>query len=223
MIAVITADLIQSSAYEEELLAKVIEALKAEFKDIEKDSQLVDNNFRIYRGDSFQGVISRPGSSLQVALQLKAAVNRIHLKETDAGRATSKESDLRLAIGIGQSGYEGEEVTESNGEAFQLSGKTLDEMKNDLRKTRLKTPNEEINAEFEASLFLLDMLIDKWSIASAEVVYFLLKEKKEAEIAEILGISQSAVNQRKKAAGWEAISVLLKRFSNAINKRFTDE
>jgi predicted transcriptional regulator len=43
---------------------------------------------------------------------------------------------------------------------------------------------------------------------------------KEQEIAEKLQITQSAVNQRKKAAGWEAVSVLLQRYQQVIAKNF---
>ena len=93
-------------------------------------------------------------------------------------------------------------------------------MKASSRKIKLSTPNEEITNEFEASLFLLDIITEKWSIASAEVVYFLLKGMKEIEIAAELGISQSAVNHRKRVAGWEAVEVLLKRFEGVMLSNF---
>ena len=223
MIAVLTADLIDSSLYAEALLDRVISALRYEFEDIQKKYPRQKQNFQIYRGDSFQGIVSPVADSLQVALQLKTAVNSIGREESSSSRASSKVCDIRLAIGIGEAGFHGEKVSESNGEAFRFSGLTLDEMKNDIRKTRLKTPNDDLNAEFEASMFLLDMLMEKWSTASAEVVYYLLKGMKETEIARELKISQSAVNQRKKAAGWEAVSVLLQRFHDAVIKKIGDE
>lgn len=222
MIAVITADLVGSSLYSTSLMNRVINALKEEFLEIEEHYSPEKQSFQIYRGDSFQGIISSAPESLRVALQLKSAVNRVNGGKS-ASRGSSKVCDLRLAIGIGEAGYEGDNISESNGQAFQFSGLTLDEMKNDIRKTRLKTPNEELNAEFEASLFLLDALMEKWSTASAEVIYYLLKGMKETEIAGELKISQSAVNQRKKAAGWDAVSALLKRFHEAVSKKNSDE
>jgi len=111
---------------------------------------------------------------------------------------------------------------ESNGQAFQFSGRTLDEMKKENRKLQLKTPNENINSEFDTSLLLFDTISDKWSTASAEVIYFLLKNFKETDIAIELGISQSAVNQRKKAAGWDAINSLLSRYESLIKEHFSN-
>lgn len=216
MIAVITADLIDSTNYSEILMSRVMAVLKEEFLDIEK--KLPSSDFNIYRGDSFQGVLQNPAVALAVMLHLKTAISSI--STTKKGK--SREADLRIAIGIGSLDFQGKTIEESNGQAFQFSGRSLDEMKYEGRKTRLKTPNETINGEFDASLFLLDEITDRWSTASAEVIYFLLKGFKEKEIATELGISQSAVNQRKKAAGWEAVNALLMRYNNIISKTFTE-
>jgi hypothetical protein len=222
MVAVLTADLVESSLYEEEVLEKVLNTLKEEFTHI-RDNYGEDNvRLKIYRGDSFQGVIKKPEEALKIALQIKAAVNRIHLKKTKKNRAYSKIADFKIAIGIGTQNIEREAISESNGQAFQFSGRTLDDMKTENQKTRLKTELEEVNAEFNTSFFLMDTITDKWSTASAEVVYYLLSGLKEREIATEINISQSAVNQRKKAAGWEAISELLIRYRNVITTRFND-
>ena len=222
MVAVLTADLVKSSLYDEEVLEKVLNALKAEFIHIKDSYGEDDVRLKIYRGDSFQGVIKKSEEALIIALQIKAAVNRIHLKETKKNKAYSKIADFKIAIGIGTQNIEREAISESNGQAFQFSGRTLDEMKTENRKTRLKTELEEVNAEFNTSFFLMDTITDKWSTASAEVVYYLLRGLKEREIAIEINISQSAVNQRKKAAGWEAISELLIRYRNIITMRFND-
>lgn len=222
MVAVLTADLVKSSFYEEEVLEKVLNALKAEFVHIKETYAEEEVRFKIYRGDSFQGVIKKPEEALKIALQIKAAVNRIHLKKTKKNKAYSKIADFKIAIGIGTQSIEREAISESNGQAFQFSGRTLDEMKTENRKTRLKTEFEEVNAEFNTSFFLMDTITDKWSTASAEVVFYLLSGLKEREIATEINISQSAVNQRKKAAGWEAISELLTRYRNVITTRFKD-
>ncbi len=216
MIAVLTADLIDSSLYEEKVLKQVLDTLKQEFKGITNEYDPNEVRLQIYRGDSFQGIIKSPENALKIALQIKTAINRIHFKETVKSKAYSKIADFKIAIGIGEQDLEREAISESNGPAFQYSGRTLDEMKSEHRKTKLKTDVEEINNEFNTSLFLLDTITDKWSTASAEVVYYLLKDLKEREVAAAINISQSAVNQRKKAAGWDAISVLLDRYRDVI-------
>lgn len=216
MIAVITADLIDSSLYSRTLLNKVLKALNTEFNSVQQEFPNDDLKFKIYRGDSFQGVTTNLKLALNIALRLKSCLNKIKVtREEEVSQV-----DAKFAIGIGSFDFKAATLAESNGQAFQFSGRTLDDMKNDARRIRLKTASENINSEFEASLFLLDAIMEKWSRASAEVVYYLLLEMKETEIAEVLSISQSAVNQRKKACGWEAISALLKRFETIVAETF---
>jgi len=221
MIAVISADLLSSSSYSKTLLEKVIYALNKEFTSLEKLSEK-DSGFKIFRGDSFQGIVYDPSKALRITLQLKTAINRIHLHENDSNRAFKKEADIRIAIGIGSYDFKRDSIMESNGQAFQFSGRTLDDMKKENRKLQLKTPVENINNEFNTSLYLFDTLADKWSTASAEVIYYLLNGFKETDIALELGISQSAVNQRKKAAGWDAIDSLLHRYETLMNEHFSN-
>ncbi|MDT0690073.1 hypothetical protein RM549_09780 [Salegentibacter sp. F188] len=219
MIAVITADFVDSSHYSENLLSQVLAILKKEFQEL-TDFYGEEVKFKIYRGDSFQGIIYAPELSLEIALILKTAINVAHSKKKSRGKAYAKEADLKMAIGIGSYEFARESIAESNGQAFQFSGRSLDEMKKEPRTIVLKTPEDNLNAEFNSSFLLLDTLMDKWSIASAEVIYHLLKGLKEQEIAETLNITQSAVNQRKKAAGWDAVSVLLQRYQEVISKSF---
>lgn len=222
MIAVLTADLIDSTLYDEEVLKKVLDTLSSEFDHITREYKKNEVRFNIYRGDSFQGIIKDPANALLISLQIKAAVNRIHLKKTRKSRTYSKIADFKIAIGIGSIDLERKAIAESNGQAFQFSGRSLDEMKNENRKTRLKTPEVEVDDEFNTSFYLMDTITDKWSTAAAEVVYYLLKGLKEREIAEELKITQSAVNQRKKASGWEAITTLLSRYQHVISLIFKD-
>ena len=148
MVAVLTADLIDSSLYEEQVLQEVLDTLKQEFKDITLEYKEDNVRLQIYRGDSFQGIIKKPEDALKIALQIKTAINRIHLKDTVKNKAYSKIADFKIAIGIGEQDLEREAISESNGPAFQFSGRTLDEMKAENRKTRLKTNSEEINADY---------------------------------------------------------------------------
>ncbi|TBW29113.1 hypothetical protein [Gramella sp. KN1008] len=221
MIAVLSADLLSSTSYSSKLLERVINVLNKEFRKLEKLTEPT-SEFRIYRGDSFQGIVYEPEKALLFALRIKTAINRLHLNDLESNRAFKREADLRMAIGIGTYDFKRDSILESNGQAFQFSGRSLDEIKKDNRKLKLKTPQEDVNNEFDASFFLFDTLSDKWSTASAEVIYYLLQGFKETEIATELGISQSAVNQRKKAAGWDAIEALLLRYKTVMNQHFAN-
>ena len=216
MIAVLTADLIDSSSYKTKFLEQVIEMLQMQFEYFEEKLEEKKSNFRIYRGDSLQGIVNRPEKALLCSFLLKSALNKLEFNQN----SHIIKADLKLAIGIGSFDLKRDEISESNGEAFQFSGRTLDHMKAGSRKMMLKTPILDINAEFDTSLALFDFIADRWSTASAEVIYYLLQGYKEKKIAQILGISQSAVNQRKKAAGWDPILGLLKRFEEKISATF---
>ncbi len=215
MVAVLTADLINSTTYDKKTLQQVIAVLKQEFNEINAVEEAM---FTIFRGDSFQGIVKQPKSALLIALQLKASICKV--QSSTQKKSSSPIADVRIAIGIGEAEYNKNAIAESNGEAFHFSGKTLDTMKSENKKISLKTANEEINGEFLVSLKFLDSLTDKWSIASAEVVYYLLKGLKEQQIANELNRSQAAINLRKKAAGWEEIQFLLQRFEHTIAKNY---
>lgn len=214
--AVITADIIKSSSYDPVSYEFIINQLKEEANLIKKDFAPSYIEFEISRGDSFQLVLYDANKALQIAMRFKAAINKIVLSNKKS-KSSSKIVDIRMSIGIGAIEYESDVVSESNGPAFHYSGRGFDNLmkKNDI-KTMIRTDNANINDEFETSLKLLDYLIDKWSIASAEVVYYLLQGLTETKIAERLGISQAAVNLRKKAAGWDEIQSILKRYEQVI-------
>jgi len=209
MQAVITGDLIDSTKYSPQELDTILNAINREF---EHFRSVYDTDFKIFRGDSFQGIVMDATIALDLVITLKTTINRIHIQN----KKISGLSDFRIAIGIGTINLKRESILESNGEAFQFSGKALDSMKGDSR-LLLKTVNDNLNDEFNVHFSLLDSITSKWSLSSAEVVYYLHKGYKEREIAETLGINQSAVNHRKKAANWDSIALLLKRYKTAVS------
>jgi len=210
MQAVLTGDLIDSTRYEPQELDIILTVVNQEFKYFKAEYKA---DFKLFRGDSFQGIVLDPVQALDLMILLKTSVNKIQV-------ATSKNlglPDFRIAIGIGTVNLKRESILESNGEAFQFSGKTLDTMKGDYPRLLLKIRDTDLTDEFNVHFGLLDSVMSKWSSASAEVAYYLHKGYKEKEIAELLGINQSAVNHRKKAANWDSISLLLKRYKVAIS------
>ncbi|MET2984521.1 SatD family protein [Aureibaculum conchae] len=210
MQTVITGDLIDSTSYTSQELDTILTVVNTEFEYFRNE---YNTDFKIFRGDSFQGVVLDSSLALELVLIIKTAVNKIPAKD----KKTNGLTDFRIAIGIGNINLKRDSILESNGEAFQFSGRTLDTMKGDYPRLLLTTADENLNDEFNVHFALLDSVTSKWSVASAEVAYYLLKGKKETEVAEILGINQSAVNHRKKAANWDAVALLLKRYGKAIS------
>ena len=209
MQTVITGDLIDSTSYTLQELNAILNTVNTEFEYLKT---VYDADFKIFRGDSFQGVVLNSSIALDLVLTLKTAVNKI----TPKNKKISGLTDFRIAIGVGNINLKRASILESNGAAFQFSGRMLDSMKGDYPRLLLKTDDENLDDEFNVHFVLLDSVTSKWSVASAEVAYYLLKGKKETEVAEILGINQSAVNHRKKAANWDAVALLLKRYKKAI-------
>ena len=212
MEAVLTGDLIDSTKYDVQELDLILDTLNQEFKLLISDQN--DMDFKIFRGDSFQGITLDASKALYLALAIKTAINQLHVQN----KKISGLPDLRIAIGIGSVNLKRASILESNGEAFQFSGRALDTMKGDYPRLLLKTADEDLNNEFNVHFSFLDSVTSKWSKESAEVAYYLLRGYKEREIAEKLGIYQSAVNQRKKAANWDSIALLLKRYQSAITR-----
>ena len=218
-IAILSGDLVNSTSYEAKTLKSVVEVLKKEFDVLKKQYPNENMSFSIYRGDSFQGVIENPVLALPIAMQIKTAVSS-YTDIKDLPKNAMPAADIRISIGVGEAIYQKDAIAESNGEAFQFSGRTLDIMKSEGMKMALTTANKEINSEFKVHLKFLDATTDRWSVASAEVVYYLLKGYKEQDIAHELSRSQAAINQRKKAAGWDEIKLLLERYLNIAKNHF---
>ena len=87
---------------------------------------------------------------------------------------------------------------------------------NEIYDWRTDILNKDFDEQLEPAILLLDALIQKWTLNGAELVLYLLQNKKEEEIAGLLNISQSAVNQRKKNAQWFAIEKLIQYFEKSI-------
>lgn len=214
MYAVITADVIDSSSLsveDEDFVLKVI------YETFGKDSTIRtnvgENYFKITRGDKIQIELNEVSNALKTALLLKTAINKISLSND-----RKPSIDVRIAIGIGEVSAHRPNVNESTGEAYANSGRTLDSMKKNKRTFAIKTGNDNLDGELETEFKLLEIIMSGWVVTSAEVLYWTLIGLNENEISEKLEITQSAINQRKKTAGWSGVEALLLRFEELMRK-----
>jgi hypothetical protein len=216
MEAVITADVVNYSQLSVEGEDLVISTIYETFETAtELRTNVADSSFVITRGDNIQIELEKPKDTLRVALLLKSAINKIALNK---GNRTKPAIDVRVAIGIGEITGKRENVNESTGDAYTFSGRTLDSMKKQKRTLAIKTFDKELNAELETEFRLLEVIMSGWTVNAAEVMYWTLRGLNEKEISEKLGKSQSAINQRKKTAGWSGIEALLQRFTELMKK-----
>ena len=209
MRAVITADIIDYTKLNSKEANEVLNAIHT-LNNTEGISRTnLNSKFSIKRGDNIQGEINNVADALRVALILKATVNKI-LFNKDSNRKPNV--DVRIAIGIGEIETIRSTVGESTGEAYILSGRTLDKMKDDKRIFSIKASNEELNKELDVCFKLLEVIMNSWKITSFEVLYSKLMGIDEAELCKQLKVSQPAITGRKKSMGWSAIESLLNRF-----------
>lgn len=211
LVAVLSADCIESSSWSVKERDLVMETLAAELE------KIPDSKHEFYRGDSFQLVVKDAAKSLHIAMVLKTAINKLLFVNDDSNGI---QADIRISIGIGEESIQRTLIAQSDGSAYQFSGRRLDTMKSDQRILCVSSSTEDFDAEFNASLLLFEEIAKRWSVASAEAIYYSLNGYKEIPLAKLLGIGQSSVNKRKKAASWNSIEVLIKRFEQAVVKQF---
>lgn len=172
----------------------------------------------IFRGDSFQLLLSEPEKALLTAILLRAGLRIIPHHPEDERQYT----DARIAIGVGELSSRAESLGMSDGEAFRLSGRGLDEMK---RRERLiiKTLWDEVNEEMEVACALSEAIISRWTHARAAIIYsYLLSGKTQQALAKEFGITQGAVSQRLSESGnTSAIRKFLQRYEKLISQHLS--
>jgi len=191
MIAILTGDIINSAGYK-----------TTDWMPILKNFLLNLGNtpgvWEIYRGDEFQ-IRIEPEKALEVAIQIKALIKTI------------KNLDVRIGIGLGDEDFRGAGVSESNGSAYQRSGRTLNMLKKKKINLAIATEDPQLEDTLNLILKLGSDFMDGWSVVSAEIIVLALQNPgaSQKEIADQLQIQQSAVSQRQKRARLDLVKDLL--------------
>lgn len=220
--AVLTGDLINS----QDISPKVKQNLYNKFSKYLHDlSENRANHFRgeVNRGDWFQCIVYDPKFALRYSLRIKFFLRSFALFEKPdlVDEIIGKKPkvipkaiiDARIAIGVGEIDFLNNRLGNSDGQAFQLSGRLLDNMKTQRNGLNIDiSDEEELKGELQTIFILLDTLIQKTTPAQCQVMYHKLNGKTESEIALKLKIYQSAVNQRSTSGGWRAIEAAINHY-----------
>ena len=196
MIAIIKGDIVSSRKIENS--EKWLLPLKGLFNEWGKSP----GQWEVVWGDSFQLEVDRPEEALRKALRVKALIKKIVSDETNKSLI-----DVRMAIGIGEKSYSGERITESNGEAFINAGEKFEELEKEKFNLLVKSPWPDFDGEMNLFIRLASVFMDKWSVASAELVEVALKHPNytQNEIGRRLGIKQNSVSGRWKRANIDEV------------------
>lgn len=198
MIAIITGDIINS---EDHPTSQWIDLLKNYFNQFGASPM----NWEIYRGDEFQLKVTEK-NALFTAIRIKAMLKSI------------KGLDVRMGVGIGLETYIGTGVTESNGPAYQRSGRNFETLKESKVNLSIATGDTNKDRTLNLMLRLALVFMDDWSVVSAEIVTLALDypQFSQKEIAQRLGIKQSAVSQRLKRARLDLVLDVLSYYKELI-------
>jgi predicted XRE-type DNA-binding protein len=202
MTSVITGDIIQSQKIAEPNIW--LSVLKQALATVEPDNDY----WEIYRGDSFQIEIRDPKKSFEAAVYIKACLKTI------------KGLDVRMAIGIGDKTHHSRKVSESNGEAFVLSGETFESLKKEKQNLLIKTKNKKLDEELNLYFRLAHTSMDTWSVNSAEIIklHFEHPNMLQKDIAKQVGTTQNAISKRQKRANLDEIVELNNMYQQKIKQ-----
>jgi len=164
------------------------------------------NHFSCFRGDSWQFVVYNAAAAPSAAVYFRASLlTRSH---SEFGRRRNSS----VAIGFGSLDFvPGGGYTAGGGEAYMLSGRTLD-------KIRTRMPGMSASGlgshdlAIRALLGLVDAIIRGWTPLQAKAVGLALRGLTQEEIAtqwEPRAVSQQAIHKHLQSAGWPALEPAL--------------
>ena len=205
--AVLTGDIVKSREISPR--AQLIETLK---EALETAKETHHAEYDLYRGDSFQVVVPSAPAAALVAIIIRSRLISHSPK-------SSKTWDARISIGIGGITYRGEKVTDSDGPAFVLSGKSMNELSKKNRRLIIKAPWEQADRSLSLVTRFADDIISNWSRYSAETAFYSLVYKESQSIlAKRLGKSQSTINSRIATAKLKLVKAYIQHVKEYISR-----
>jgi len=166
----------------------------------------------VFRGDSWQLLISDIAVSLKVGLFLRA-----HLR---AAMGTGK-FDTRMAIGVGTVDFVPDDrVSKGDGQAYRHSGNALEQMTKASNMCFRFPEREIIEESIDVLVHLIDVLARNWSDKQALAITGVLQGLKQEKIGSLWKhpITQQSVNRHLQRAGWFAIEKAIGFFKKQLSE-----
>lgn len=211
--AVITGDIVGSSQMkvgERRALPGLLAAFSARMRD---HFPSVPYPVSVYRGDSWQFLVSDPAQSLRIGMYFRTLV-RSTIKVKDA--------DTRMGIGIGTVDFLiKEELSRGDGQAFRLSGGCLESLEKSSR-IGIAFPDElssPLSQSIHVILAFMDEMATGWTAKQSRAISGAILGYTQEEIAARCfekEISQQAVAQHLNRAGWSTFEKGMRFFEGYV-------
>lgn len=213
MVATISADIVSSTSLNTKDLIKLRWRLQELFRRIAEDSPGFWG--RIVRGDSIECFVPEYHDALRIAILIKLYV-KLMVSEWDCSPLLLRYG-IRFSIGFGAINYADKEDDIIDGPAIYISGRNLDaisRVRDVYSCIEIDEYDKRMNYLLDSYVAMIDNLLNSYSVKQAEVVYYKLRGYKETQIAEMIGVKQSAVNSRSSLADWNLLGRAVKDFEN---------
>lgn len=209
----------QDKIHVEKELSRLIQELTTHF----------DLYGRVIKGDYLECALPFAAHGLAATLATKAFVKTIDVDDKAYSDKRNRvrlfqSYGIRVALSYGELSRFSAKDGVMDGEAIYLSGRAISgSSTHDKERVVIKntlffeSKNKELTKNMAPIMALLDVLLNKATSRQCEVVYHKLLGKSEDEIAELLGINQSVVNQHSTSVGWNAIEQAVSYFYQTIS------
>ena len=199
VIGVLTGDLVQSSQLSAQDLARARSAVESAGEAIAQWApKAVVGQVEFFRGDAWQMALGNAGLFLRAAIFVRAKL-----------RSENIVFDSRIGIGLGSyDDLDPKRVSLSTGEAFTISGRTLDSL---MAATGIAVGvPDRANRRLgwiDPFAGLCSSLVDRWTGRQAEIVCRVLVEGDlpQRELAHKLQVSQQLVSKQLNAADFSSL------------------
>ena len=207
--AVLTGDLVKSTAIGRESVEAVFDALAMAGEEVSRwPGEAGGPAFERFRGDGWQALVKRPEHALRAALLYSAAAS-----------AVGKGCATRIAIGFGPAGdLDPSSLGASDGAAFRASGRLLETM---TRRERLAADGTRafsgsLTPWLEAGFLFAGTLAARWTAKQALVMSHMLRQPAptQSEVGAALSITQQSVQGHFEGAEGPALVSALERIED---------
>jgi hypothetical protein len=196
--AVITADIVNSTLLATQQEKKLVSQISAVLK---------DHKFEFYRGDSFQIYCKDASRAYELVLHIRTIA-----------RSFSMIHDVRTSIGIGKVKTPVRMLRTATSEAFILSGRAFDKLKNNSERTQITSGNEKANTPLRIIAYYTDYLFTQLTPKQAAVVVVLLRGETQLQAAKKLKKAPATINQHAQSAGWLEMEKLVTAYKQVITQ-----